>query len=190
MTMFHITKTRMNPLMRVTIAVSLLVMLSGCGMIKSWRTPEPPKPVYKYIPSVGDNVRFVVMPFNNYINQLEFAAKVESHLLGAGLNLVAPPRGTKTVEERKGAGFPRTGLDRKEMKTVRIERYIVSDAVDAEYLVETMLKDSHGTVKFTRLSDHKIMGVLTLKGSKSKFKKELYKELEAMRFVSRTIVRG
>ncbi|SCY05440.1 hypothetical protein [Desulfoluna spongiiphila] len=188
--MCDITKARMNPLMRATIVVSLLILLSGCGMIKEWRKPEPPKPTYKYIPSVGDSVRFVVLPFNNYINQLEFAAKVENLLLDAGLNLVAPPRGTKTVEERKGAGFPRSAASGKAMKTVRIERYIVSDAVDAEYMVETMLKDSYGTIKFTRLSDHKIMGVITLSGSKKKFKKELYKKLEGMRFVSRTIVHG
>ena len=195
--MFKNSKVFTSVCVKFLILLSLVFLLSSCSTMKRLNRFGAPETTYKYVPVVEENVRFVVLPFNNYITQLEFAAKIENILLEAGLNLLAPPRGTKTIEERTGAGVSQrrvagasSSSGRNNLKTVRIERYIASETIDAEYIVETMLKDSYGTIKFTRLRDHKIMSVITLTGSKSTFKKEIYKKLEAMHFISKVEVQA
>ncbi|WP_300668532.1 hypothetical protein [Desulfoluna sp.] len=165
-------------------------------MIQKLNPMGPPAPHYKYTVMVDQSDRFVVLPFNHRLNQTEFAAKVEGVLIDAGLSVVAVPQEKKTIEERKDDGLSAAGSRSsgasseagKRFNSVRIERYTVSTVINAEYIVETLLKDSYGTLKFTRVSDNKILSVLTLKGSKSALEKEIREKLVAMKFVSKSLL--
>src|SRR5512143_3920063 len=86
------------------LLIGLLIGLCNCQSMRRITNPPPVLPEPKYVASVNDDAKFTVIPFNDYMNQIEFAADVESVLLKAGLNLVAVPRGTIIVEKRKGAG--------------------------------------------------------------------------------------
>lgn len=197
--MFKTTTFRTTIYLKIVFLLSVLLFLSSCTTLQKLNQIGSPQPQYKYTVIIDESERFVVLPFNNYIKQIEFASKIEGILIDAGLNLVAAPQGTKVVEERKGGGFSSITnnlnssnseeiAEGKRADIVRIEKYIVSTAIDAEYIVDTMLKNSYGTIKFTRLSDNKIMSVTTITGYKSTFEKGIMKKLIAMKFVSKVII--
>lgn len=153
--------------------------------------PEP-----TFVPAVPDSVSFPVLPFNDYLAQVRYAATVESILLEAGLTVIAPPRGRKTVEERKSAGIERgtgessvsdTSVQRAELQSLRTERYtVMGEETRAEYVVETMLgPESRGSVKFTRKSDGKVVGVFETYDSQDSMRNELLTALEKMKFLRR-----
>ena len=192
--MFKTTTFCTTIYLKIVFLVSVLLFLSSCTTLQKLNQIGPAQPQYTVI--IDESERFVVLPFNNYIKQIEFASKIEGILIDAGLNLVAAPQGTKVVEERKGGGFSSITnnsngeeiAEGKRADIVRIEKYIVPTAIDAEYIVNTMLKNSYGTIKFTRLSDNKIMGITRITGYKSTCEKEIMKKLMAMKFVSKVII--
>lgn len=169
-----------------------LVLLVGCETLKEWNKLGPEQPKYKYVPATKDDVSFVVLPFNDYLDQLEFAAQVESFLLQMGLSVVATPRGTKIIEERKGAGVTQDSgvsnlaspsMQREESQALRIERYAVTQETKADYIIETMYTGHYGTIKFTRKNDSKIIAVFSTYSSDYSFKEEMTKQLEKMQFI-------
>lgn len=190
----NLNKINCIQLINLIFLLLFLTFLGGCATLKEWNQlgPEPPK--YKYVPAVSDKVSFVVIPFNDYIDQLEFAAKVESFLLQNGLSLVAAPRGTKLVEERTGAGFAQdsgasnlssNSIQREESQALRIERYKIVEETKADYIVETMLTGDRGTIKFTRKNDDKIIGVFSVYNSDYSMKEEMLRQLLKMQFIAK-----
>ena len=163
-----INNTYISLLIKLSLLSLVISLSAGCETLKEWNKLGPEQPKYKYVSAIKDDVSFVVLPFNDYIDQLEFAAQIESFLLQMGLSVVAPPRGTKIIEERKGAGVTQDSgasnlaspsLQREESQALRIERYAVTQETKADYIIETMYKGYSGTVKFTRKNDSKIIGV-------------------------------
>ena len=129
-------KTRVSLLrvLEVVLIIVLLISIGGCETLKRLNKIGPEPVNIKYIKAVPDNVTFVVLPFNDYMPQLEYAASVEKAMIQTGLHVVAPPHGIMEVEERKGAGIAQDGgsldsLDkaaqRTESQSLRIERYKV-----------------------------------------------------------------
>lgn len=156
------------------IAVTLTIFISimniyGCVTIQRLNKLGPDKPTY--VANVSESTSFVVFPFNDYLKQIEFATNVESVLLQAGLNVLAPPRGNKSIEERKGAGVAQAGgvsdtgataSQTTDRQSIRIEKYTVSDDINADYIINTMLSDNDGTVKFTKKEDMRVVGVVVV----------------------------
>ncbi len=183
-------------LMRKLLLIGLLIGLCSCQSMRRITNPPPALPEPKYVASVNDDAKFTVIPFNDYMNQIEFAAYVESVLLKAGLNLVAAPRGTKMVEKRKGAGVVHDSdassesnarVQREEIQATSVEKYITNGEINTDYIVETMLIRYKGTVKFTRIKDAKIMGVFTVSADDSDhLRKDIFDALEDMHFIVRT----
>ena len=117
-----------------------------------------------------------------------------SVLLQAGLNVIEPNRGQKTIEERKGAGIEQGGgmadvgtsiVKRAEAQALVIEKYIITEDIKADYIVYTMRSDFDGAVKFVRKSDSKVIGVVTVWAHKSGVKSDLMSYLEKLNFVVR-----
>ena len=172
------------------ICISLFASIAGCELLNTPNKAVKKPPVYS--PSVPEEVSFVVYPFNNYIEQIQFASQIESLLLKVGLNVVASNQDTKEIEERKGAGLTQdsggsnlssANVQREESQAVRIERYTITQETAADFIVETMLAGQRGTVKFTRKEDSKIIGVFSV--SKYNPEKEFMKQLESMQLISK-----
>jgi len=175
---------------KAVLLVALLMDLSGCETLKRLNQIGPELP--KYTPAVSDSTTFVILPFNDYLDQLEFAANVERAMIQSGLNVIAPPRGIKEVEERKGAGLaqtsgsPRlsdTGSELAESQSLRIERYKVIEDSKADYFIETMRTGSDGTIKFTRKNDRKVISVFNVYAYPSSIESEIIKQLAEMGFL-------
>lgn len=152
----------------LTIFVSIM-NICGCVTIQRFNKLGPGNPTY--VVNVSKDTSFVVFPFNDYLDQIKFATNVESVLLQAGLNVLAPPRGNKSIEERKGAGVAQAGgvsdtgataSQTTDRQSIRIEKYTVSDDINADYIINTMLSDNDGTVKFTKKQDMRVVGVVVV----------------------------
>ena len=186
---------KVHPWLIVLICTFELSFVSCTDLQRLNRLGGAPEPTF--VPAVPDSVSFVVLPFNDYLAQVRYAATVESILLEAGLTVIAPPRGRRTIEERKSAGIERgtgessvsdTSVQRAEQQSLTIERYTVGEETRADYVVETMLgpSSSRGSVKFTRKSDGKVVGVFETYDNQDSMRNELFTALEKMKFIRRT----
>ena len=133
--------------MRPTLLVFLFVaiIIGGCNRVTT---------SFVSIKDVPESSSFVVLPFNYYKEQIDFANMVESALIASGVQVVHRP-GTKEVEVRKDVEM-RT-IDKKEVvvnegkvsaqedgyidtrraEAKKIERYIELGDVKADYIVFT-----------------------------------------------------
>ena len=167
-----------------------IITICGCTTLRQLNKLGPDEPTY--VSSISKDASFVVFPFNDYIKQIEFATNVESVLLQAGLNVLAAPRGNKSIEERKGAGVAQAGgvsdpgttaLQTTDRQSIRIEKYTVIDDVNADYIINTMITDYDGTVKFTKKQDMRVVGVVVVHPSDIEGDLLLY--LEKLKFIKR-----
>lgn len=172
-----------------TIFISIM-NICGCAKLQALNKIGPSYPTYTSVVNVSKDTSFVVFPFNDYLKQIEFATNVESVLLQAGLNVLAPPRGNKSIEERKGAGVAQAGgvsdtgataSQTTDRQSIRIEKYTVSDDVNADYIINTMLSDNDGTVKFTKKEDMRVVGVIVVSPHDIEWK--LLPYLEKLKFI-------
>ena len=190
MVLFYLKKN-MSSVKKFSLFVLTAFLLCGCSSIGStlhrinnFRTPEQE---YKFTPAVDENVHFVIIPFNNNLSQIQFAAKVESILIDTGFNIQDRPRGLKVIESTTGTGI----AQQKEVNSVRIERYTTGGEIQADYIVKTIYKaasyssPSLGTVKFKRKKDKRILCVANISGSKEKVTKEILQQLEKIRLVTK-----
>lgn len=184
---------RFSSLLAITV---FIIGLSGCETLKRLNQihpEEPEPPATRYIPAVSDTTTFVVFPFNDYMHQLQFAALIEQVMIHSGFQVVAPSRGIKEVEERKGAGISEDSSSpnmsemaagRTEKQSLLIERYKVAEESKADYIIETMLTGSDGTVKFMRKSDRKVIGVFGVYAyDRDSLKEEMTTQLIRMKFL-------
>jgi len=181
---------------KILMLSSIYILLVGCAIFNDYSLIGSDSSKDKYIPAVPDNIRFVVVPFNDYLPQIQFAADVENFLIQVGLNVVAAPRGIKLVEERKGAGVTQdtdtsnlssSSIQREETKAQRIEKYAIAQEAKADYIIETMLNDSDdsGTIKITRKNDSKIIGVFSTYRSGYSFNAEMTDQFVKMGFIAK-----
>ncbi len=155
-----------GPTIYLVLAVGSLYIF-WCSIIDILKTPPEPK----YVSAISDNVTFAVLPFNDYLSQVKFAADVESVLVNAGLNVVALSYKKKEIEERKGAGLAQTGgtsdisvaaVETAEKQALRIEKYTEVEATKADYFVKTILSDNYGSVKIAERNDRNVIGVVNV----------------------------
>ncbi|MCX6224493.1 MAG: hypothetical protein NTV01_07035 [Bacteroidia bacterium] len=144
-----------------------ILLLTGCSILNRLKNTPPDK---KYV-STQNNCKFVVLPFNNYLSQIEFASKVENALLQFGFKVVQRPGVNKEVEERVGTGLSggqaesnRNNIVNKqaELQSLTISKYKVLEEIDADYIVDSMLSDLNGTIRVLRKADRNIVGVVTV----------------------------
>ena len=181
----------MSSIKRYSFFVLTAFLLCGCSSIGSTlhRINNFGTPVqeYKFTPAVDGSVRFVIIPFNNNLSQIQFAAKIESILIDTGFNIQDRPSGLKVIESRTGAGT----AQQKKVNSVRIERYTTDEAIQAEYIVKTIYKaasyssPSFGTVKFKRKNDKRILCVANISGTRENVTKEILHQLEKIQLVKK-----
>ena len=174
-------------LSKYTLTIIVLLGLLGCRTLVQLNKIVNPK---TYMPLTNES--FVVLPFNNYIDQIELASKVEGIMTQVGLNIVSSPRGLKEVEVRKGAGIAQDSngndladrtIQREESQSIRIEKYMTAaEEAKADYIVETLWSKYMCTIKFIRKSDHKVISVFT--EYDSRLEDKLIEQLIKMKFLS------
>ncbi len=183
---------------KLLIAVGITIYLFsviGCATLS--KNPFSRVNEDKFISALSNDTVFAVIPFNSYLLQIEFATEVQNVLLQAGLNVIEPNRGQKTIEERKSAGIEQGGgvadvgassVKRAEAQALVIEKYITSEDIKADYIVHTMRSDFDGTIKFVRKSDSKVIGVVTVWSHRNGVKSDLMSYLEKLKFIVRVAV--
>jgi len=185
-------KSIIKSLVFIAGVITSVFLFLGCATLSN--NPFGRVDNIKYVSALSDKTVFAIVPFNDYLPQKEFATEVMSVLLQAGLNVIEPNRGQKTIEERKGAGIEQGGgmadvgtsiVKRAEAQALVIEKYIITEDIKADYIVYTMRSDFDGAVKFVRKSDSKVIGVVTVWAHKSGVKSDLMSYLEKLNFVVR-----
>ena len=126
--------------MRPTLLVFLFVaiIIGGCNRVTT---------SFVSIKDVPESPSFVVLPFNYYKAQIDFARMVESALIASGVRVVNRPTGIKEVEvsrdaekgaiDKKGAVVEERYIDSRWAGEKRIERYIEMEDIKADYIVYT-----------------------------------------------------
>lgn len=123
-----------------------------------------------YIPSIEKDKTIMVLPFNDYLPQIDAARKVEMVLVKNGFNVKSYQRNSKEVEIRSGAGIE--GLDERttsnnkniigaKQNEITIEKYIAHEKVDADIYCEVLFnqKMNDVTVKVVESGNKKILGI-------------------------------
>ncbi|MCG3206183.1 MAG: hypothetical protein KCHDKBKB_02912 [Elusimicrobia bacterium] len=145
----------------------MLVMfnLIGCAQLNKLVQSPPPK---AYISNIPKDQTMVVIPFNDYINQIEVARKVEMILVNYGFSVRSLPSDFKEIEKRTDSGISgssakgqvgRTEEIGAEAKETTIERYRAYSPVDVQIIFEVLLSEGWITVKVVRAKDRAVIGV-------------------------------
>ena len=133
--------------------VFLTVSLAGCATTQ-----------YVVLRNVPKSPSFVVIPANNYLNQVRYANEIERALISAGVKVVAPPatREVMTEKEVHGAeGIQESGAQAIRAADAKVtERYFAFDAITADYIVETFAIPKQ-QVKFTKTESNEILAVIS-----------------------------
>ncbi len=111
----------------------------------------------------------MVIPFNDYIDQIDVARRVEMLMVIYGFNVKSYQVDYKEIEKRTDAGISGSstkgrpdgtdslGADAKE---VTIERYKAYQPVDVDLVFEVMSSGGWITVKIVQTKDKMVFGVL------------------------------
>ena len=138
------------------LAIALLpfvVSLAGCAH----QTTQ-----FVVLRDVPESPSFVVIPANNYLNEVEFANEVENAIIRAGLKVVMRPA-TKNVTMEKtvqGAEGKRTDdsalIQSADAKL--IERYSTFEDIDADYIVQTYVTARQ--IKISKRETEEILAIV------------------------------
>lgn len=132
------------------------VILAGC---------VPQTPQFVVLRDVPESPSFVVIPANNYLNEVEFANKVENAIISAGVKVVMRPATKdvtmeKTVQGAEGKRADDSALI-KSADAKLIERYFDISSfndIDADYIVLTYVTSKQ--VKISKRETKEILAVL------------------------------
>ena len=115
---------------------------------------------------VPESPSFVVIPANNYLNQVAFANEVEAAIIGAGIKVVMFSQATKEVTkevaiEGEIRAIEGTQAARKSGEGKLIERYIESfEEIKADYIVFTYAGSKQ--IRIIKRQTREILAVLTV----------------------------
>jgi len=140
----------------------ILVLLGLCFSILSGCSSRTIFVVYRDVPA---NPSFVVIPANDYLDEVAFANVVEASIIRAGVKVITRP-GTIEVSVKKEAGQAQKDKDQDagkvQSQTVE-EKYFRWDETLADYVVHTY---STGTrVRFTKKSTQEVVASFELPGA-------------------------
>ena len=125
----------------------------GCG-----------KTQYVVLRNVPKSPSFVVIPANNYSNEVRFANEIESAIISAGVKVVARPATKEVMTEKEvhGAeGIRGTGAQAIRAADAKVtERYLAFDEITADYIVQTFANPEQ-QVKITKKESMEILAVVT-----------------------------
>ena len=157
------------------------------------------KTVYKA--NIDRSKTFVVIPFNSYLTQIQFAGSIEQILIKNGLSVLSMPKGGKEIEIRKGATKSGSIQDdsnntsaqastaaQQSAQAERIERYIELNDINATYLVDTMCSYRECQVKFTEKDSGVVLGVYDMSNYPSAIHQTMLKALSDMDFIKAVVV--
>lgn len=144
----------------------LMTITSGCS---HFRHSEPEK---EYVSNISYDKIVVVVPFNDYIHQIEVARKIEMALVNYGFNVKSYQAGVvKDVEKRSGAGIANATTQGKNSSTdasvalgeaVTIERFKEYETtILADIRFEVLASNNEITLKVVRHKDSSVIGVAT-----------------------------
>jgi hypothetical protein len=106
--------------------------------------------------NVPHSPSFIVIPANAYLNEVEFANKIEQAIIGSGVKVVMRPSTRevtteKTMEEAKDSQASGMRLT---------ERYFAFEEFSADYIVQTYVSSQQ--VKITKRETKEVLTVFSL----------------------------
>ena len=129
----------------VILRRSILILIFGVVLIVGCSHKVIPN--FVVLRNVPESPSFVVFPFNNYKEQIDFARMVESALIASGVKVVNRPMSIKEIEvskdaekraiDKKGAVVEEGYIDSRWAGEKRVERYIEIEDIKADYIVYT-----------------------------------------------------
>lgn len=153
-------------MLRNLLSVLLIpIVLSACASY----TPSTPD-YFLVLRDVPESPSFVVIPFNSYLEQVEYANRIEESLIKAGAVVQQRPHVRDIVEEKQmGAGTAAATNDEVnaqsgELKTT--EAYSVYDGVTADYVVYT--EKNERRIRVERRTSNELVSVFKLHKWESK----------------------
>ena len=166
--------------------------MPGCQTL--WG-PGPIRQSIEYEANIERSKTFVVVPFNSYLNQVQFAGSIERILVENGLSVISTPKGGREIEIRKGASESGAYLNdsgnikiqtesaQQTSKAERIERYIELNDTNATYIVNTMCSYKECQVKFTEKDTGIVLGVYEMINSQHSISKKMLAGLNDIGFI-------
>jgi hypothetical protein len=140
----------------------ILALLGLCFSILSGCSSKTIFVVYRDVPT---NPSFVVIPANDYLDEVAFANVVEASIIRAGIKVVTRP-GTKEVSVKKEAAQAQKEIDQDvgnvQSQTVE-EKYFRWDDTPADYVVFTY--SGANRVRFTKKSTREVFASFELPGA-------------------------
>lgn len=134
------------------IFVFLTVSLASCGTTQ-----------YVVLRNVPKSPSFVVIPANNYLNQVRYANEIERALIIAGVKVVARPATKEVMTEKEvheAEGIQESGAQAIRAADAKVtERYFAFDDITADYIVQTFASPEQ--VKITKRESMEILAVIT-----------------------------
>ena len=136
------------------LAMALLffvVSLAGCS-----------KTEFVILRDVPESPSFVVIPANDYLNEVEFANDIENAIISAGLKVVMRPATKDVTMEKTVQGAE--GQQAADVKLIQsaeaklIERYSAFEDIDTDYIVLTYVTSRQ--VKIAKRETREILVVL------------------------------
>lgn len=141
------------------------ILLAGCSNLY---IPQQPQPEFTYASSLSKSETVTVKPFNDYLQQIEIARKLEMVLIGFNFNVVSYEREVKEVEKRTGTGKSGTmmkgdtnevGAIGAESNQITIERYRSFEGANVDYIFDVMVSRSGGIVKVVKVKEGSVVAV-------------------------------
>ena len=145
-------------LRRAWIAIFIFVFcqfIIGCSKIQ-----------FVVLRDVPASPSFVVIPANDYLNQVAFANRIEEAIIGAGVKVVMFSRTTKEVTKEVAVGGKIAAVEgsqvaQKSGEGKLTERYVVSlDEIKADYIVLTYSGSKQ--IRVIKNQTREILAVLTV----------------------------
>lgn len=188
----------MTSIFRIVFTVTICLFFLGCANFdKYYKNPfyrVLNNPKHNQSKQVVDSNRFKIKPFNSDPEQISYANNVSRIMTDFGLTVV---ENIDTVQEESASRIGNESVAADET-TSKIESTLIDKAKEntisepslinadnnEKYIIDTMfIKETDGSVTFTRLSDKKVMGTFSISPYVFKMRPQLYAALVNMKLL-------
>lgn len=169
----------MISVMRMIFAITISISLLSCANIDRYNK-NPFTKSSKGTKIVADSNKYKIIPYSNDSEQNTYATNLSRLLVGFGLTVV------DNFEDSHESSVETPAIDPDGAnKTISPPELSLINADNNEkYIVETMsIKDTDGTVRFTRISDNNVMGTFNISPYVYKMRPQLYAALVKMKLL-------
>lgn len=188
----------MHCFIRIVFAFTICLIFLGCANFDGYnRNPfykENNNSDYNRSKQVEDSNRFKIIPFNSDPEQITYATDLSRIMTGFGLTLVesfdeiekdsAETTAIESVEARESKPEEKSTIKDKDQQNSLSGPNLSNADKNEKYIIDAMfIKGTDGTIRFTRISDNKVMGIFTISPYVFKMRPQLYAALVNMKLL-------